>query len=413
MSQVRSPASVAPIPKSVWGLGIAMLFVNISSIMVRCLSAVFLKSEIGISTGLIVFLEGVVEAISFLMKAFSGVISDYFRRRKIIVLIGYALITLSKPLLALSYSTPVVYLSRFFERVGNGVAATPRDALVGDIAPSGRKGACYGLLRGLGTAGSFVGALIAWLLMYSMSNDFRHVFWLATVPAVVAIIILMVCVKESEKNLHPKDHKPRHPIHWADLPRLGKPFWSLMIVVGIFMIAQLGEALMILHSHQNFGLGQGDAPLIMLIYNATYSTSSYPIGKLSDRMSRYTLLGIGFAVLIVGDFLFATATNLPTALVAVALCGLQMGITQSMFNALIADTVPEDLRGTGFGLYYLINAVSVAVANAGLGTIVEICGESMAFFASMGVAIVALVMLVIIAPRKKRKAKNIRVELEG
>lgn len=140
----------------------------------------------------------------------------------------------------------------------------------------------------------------------------------------------------------------------------------------------------------------------MIIFNATYSTSSYPIGKLSDRMSRYSLLGLGFAVLIAGDLLLATATNLYTALIAIALCGLQMGITQSMFNALIADTVPEDLRGTGFGMYHLISALSVVIAQAGMGTIVEICGESTAFLASMGVAVIALIALAVISPRKRK-----------
>lgn len=406
MPQEKPSPSTTPIPNVIRGLGAAMLFVNISSVMVRCLSAVFLKSEIGISTGVIVFLEGLVEGISFLMKAFSGVISDYFRRRKVLIILGYGFITLSKPLLAIASSYPLVFFSRFFERVGNGVGATPRDALVGDFAPPGRKGACYGLLRGMGTAGSFIGALIAWILMYSMSNNFRHIFWLATIPALIALIILMCFVRESEQNLHPKDHKTRHPIHWADLPRLSKPYWALMIVVAIFMIAQLGETLLILHAHQNFGLSGGDAPLIMLIFNATYSTSSYPIGKLSDRMSRYSLLGFGFVILIAGDLLLATATSLSAALVAIALCGLQMGITQSMFNALIADTVPADLRGTGFGIFHLISALSVVIAQAGMGSIVEIWGESTAFLTSMAMAIVAVIALVMIVPRKKKSLKN-------
>ncbi len=394
-------SSVPPIPKAIWGLGLAVFFVNASSVMVRCLSAVFLKSVVGASTGLIGFLEGVVEGTSFVMKAFSGVISDYFRRRKIIIWIGYALIALSKPLLALSNTFSVVFAARFFERIGNGVQATPRDALVGDIAPPERKGACYGLRLGLGTAGSFFGALLGWILMYTTSNDFRQVFWLAMIPAIIALVILSIFVKEPEKNLHPVDHKPRHPIHWDDLPRLGKPYWLLMIVVGIFMVAQLGEALMIIHAHQNFGLHQGDAPVILLVYNSTYSTSSYPIGLLSDRMSRYSLLACGFFVLILGDLLLATATTLSMALIAVALCGLQMGITQSMFMALVADTVPEDLRGTGFGIYYLISAISVVIAHSSTGHIADLYGESCAFAASLVIAIIALVVLLIVMPKKK------------
>lgn len=393
------------IPKQIWGIGLGVFFINTSSVMVRCIAALYLKTIVGVGTGWIGLLEGIVECMSFAMKTFSGVISDYLRRRKMFITIGYILITLSNPILALWSNFGAVVFARIITRLGNGIQATPRDALVGDVAPAKSRGACYGLRVGLGIAGSFAGALIGWILMYKSSNNYQHVFWMATIPAVIAVFIVLVFIKEPKKNLHPKDHQPRHPIHWADLPRLGRRYWSLMAVVAVFMIAQVGEPFMVLHAHDNFGLREADAPIILLLFNATYSASSFPIGILSDRMSRYHLLAIGFLTLICADWVLATATSLTTIFFGIALYGLQMGIHQSMFFTLVADTSPSDLRGTAFGVYYLISAVAILLANISAGIIAQIFGESMAYLASFGVASIALILLISVMPKKKKKTR--------
>ena len=394
---------LSSIPKQIWGISWAVFFINTSSVMVRCIAAIYLKTIVGVATGWIGLLEGIVECMSFVIKTFSGVISDYLRRRKMFMTIGYVLIAISNPILALWSSFGAVCFARVITRLGNGIQATPRDALVGDIAPAKSRGACYGLRVGLGMAGSFAGALIGWILMYQSSNNYQHVFWMATIPAVIAVLIVLIFIKEPKINLHPKDHKPRHPIHWADIPRLGGKYWRLMAVVAVFMVAQVGEPFMVLHAHQNFGLQQADAPLILLIFNATYSASSFPVGILSDRMSRYHLLAIGFAVLIGADWVLATATNLTTVFIGIALYGLQMGIHQSMFFTLVADTVPDDLRGTAFGVYYLISAISILMANIGAGIIAQVLGESMAYFASFLIGSLALLLLFYLMPKQKKK----------
>ena len=394
------------IPGAIWGLGAAVFFVNLSSVMVRCLAAAYMRSILGLGTGWIGLVEGVVEGVSFLMKMLSGIMSDYLRRRKLMIVLGYIFMLLSRPILALFSSIYMVVLARFLDRVGNGIQASPRDALVGDIAPKEIRGACYGLRIGLGTAGSFAGALVALILMWINEADYLHVFLMAMIPALLAVIIMVFFIKEPEKNQHPKNLKPRHPLNWADVPRLGRSYWLLMIVVSVFMIAQLGEAIMVIHAHQNFGLEDKNVPLILLVYNLTYSTGSYPAGMLSDKLSRTTVLSIGFLSLIIGDLFLCCATNLNMIFTGVALCGLQMAITQSIFMAMVADTVPDDLRGTGFGIFYLICAVSVIISNTGAGFIAEIFSESASFLCSMIVAIVALGLLFIYAAYSRKLPKT-------
>ena len=397
------PSLFSLVPKSMWAIGFGGFFINISSVMIRSVAAIYLKTILGVGTGWIGLLEGIVEGIAFAMKTFSGVISDYLRRRKLFIMIGYVLITISNPILAIWSTFAAAFISRVITRLGNGIQGTPRDALVADIAPPMSRGTCYGLRVGLGTAGSFVGAFIAWILMHWNQNDFQNLFWMATIPSAIAALIILFFVKEPEQNLHPKDHQPRHPIHWADLPRLGKPFWSLMAVAAVFMIGFLGEPLLALHAHHNFGLKVADVPLMLLTLNSTYSLSSFIVGFLSDRMSRYHLLALGFVVLIGTDFIFATAGSLLVFLIATALCGLQMGITQSLFMALVADTAPDDLRGTAFAVFYLINAVSFLLANVGTGVIAEFYGESLSFYASLAVAIIALLLLLVVMPKNRQK----------
>ncbi len=386
------------IPKEIWGLGIAVFFVNLAALMVRGFMAVYMKS-LEISTGWILTIDGFNEALSFLMKMLSGVYSDYLRRRKFIIILGYTFMLISRPILALTSSLHFLFLSRLLERLGNGVQASPRDALVGDFAPKTIRGACYGLKNSLATAGSFAGAFLGWRLMKDWNADYNTVFWLAVIPAGIAILVMILFVKESEQNIHPADHKPRHPIHFSDLPRLGRKFWMLMTVVAIFMMAQLGESIMVLHAHQNFDLDWTDAPTVMIVFNSTYSLMSFPAGRLSDKIGRYNMLAVGFAFLIVGDFFLATATTLSMVYIGIALCGAQMAFTQSIFMSLVADSVPKDLRGTGFGVFYCVCAISVACSYSALGHLSDASGMETSFFISMGIAAASLVLLFFIRPK--------------
>lgn len=394
------------IPTTVWLLGAVMCLINISFVVIYSLSALYLNVSLGISTIWIGLLEGAVEASSFVMKLCSGLVSDYLRRRKRIMVIGYFFTVISKPILALSSSFGIVFAARLFERLGNGIQATPRDAMVSDIAPAKHRGASFGLMRSLGTAGSFCGGVLGVAAMWYTNNDFQQVFWIATIPAFFAFLILIIFVKEPKQHVTPEGNivplrSEKRPIQATDIFLLGKPYWMLMGVVSIFMIARVSETLMVLHAHNNFGMEKTFAPFIMSMYNFTYCLSSYPSGRLADKFGRHSVLAFGIASLIISDFFLYSATSLWGVFLGVFIWGIQMGVVHNSFVTLIADYVPEDLRGTGFGFYYLIGAASSMVAGLGGGTITHHFGVTYTFFASMVVAVFSLVALLIFSYKTK------------
>jgi MFS family permease len=401
MSRANLNLSKEKIPKSIWALGFATLLINVSSVIVFGLSAVYMKNILGIGSGWIGFIEGSVEACAYATKLLSGVLSDYLQRRKTIMICGFALATLARPLLAVSANFFTVCFARLLDRIGNGIQSTPRDALVGDLSPSSIKGKCYGLRQSLAMAGSFLGGIVGIIAMILTNNNFQYVFWIASIPAIFALSILIMWVNEPKihNNQKQKNKSKREKINFSDIKHLGKTYWILMIIAVVFMCSRVGEAMLILHAHQNFGLSLEYTPLILILYNGASSLASYPIGYLSDKFPRYYLLVLGFIMLIVADLLLGLAKHLTMVMLGVAAWGIQIGITQSMFMALIADTVPARLRGTGFGFFYLMSAVSLLIASTVGGGIAQKYSQFHTFLYSSIIATIALVLLMIF--RKK------------
>ncbi len=390
------------IPPAVWLVATCMCLINISSSMVFGLSAVYLKTVMGLAITWIMLIEGIGEWASFVMKLLSGVLSDYLKKRKPIIVSGYALITISKVCLALSSSFLLALLSRVFERVGNGIQATPRDALISDIAPPDKKGTCFGLKRSLGQAGAFFGSAISFAIMYFTNEDFHAVFWIALIPAVLALLMLCFFVQDPARVQECTLNKhPRRAFRLSDIPRLGKSYWLLMLVTTLFMISRLGEPFLVMHASRNFGLRDMYAPIIIMVYQIAYCLSSYPVGLLSDKLNRATLLAISIGVLIVADAILAFAQSLSLVFVGILFWGVQMGAVQSVVMASIADMAPKGLRGTAFGFYYLLTAISAIIAASGAGMTAERYGESFSFLLSLGIASFSLLVLFIKNPYKE------------
>jgi MFS family permease len=393
-----------PIPQTVWILGSIMFLINLSFVMIYSFSGLYLKNFLGVANIWIGLLEGIAEALSFAMKLVSGIVTDYLRKRRPVMIVGYALSVLARPLLAMAGSFSMVLTARIIERIGNGIQASPRDAIVADVTPPQRIGASYGLKRSLGTAGSFFGAVCGALAMWATCDNFQAVFWLASIPAVIALVLLIIFVKEPKQFEHQAVSaevplpapKRRHRLQWSNVRLLGTSFWILMIINGIFMLARMGEQFLILHAHVNFGLEMRYAPLIMMLFNAGWCATSYPVGVLADRMNRYWFLAVGMIFLILADLTLATAANLWIILTGVLFWGFQYGITQNIFTSLIAETVPEDLRGTGFGCYYIISALSIIIAESAAGKLADNFGYNSAFIFSGVIGIFALLVLIII-----------------
>jgi MFS family permease len=372
------------------------MLLNISAVMIFGIAALYVKQILGVATGIVLLLEGFFEALAYIMKLFSGVISDYLRKRKLVMVWGFALTVIARLFFALSSSFGVLLTARILDRLGNGIQSTPRDALVGDLAPENIKGACFGLRQSLAVAGSFIGGFVGIWCMVSTNQNFQTVFAVASVPAFLGLLLVLFFVKDSHAEEVTVDKKPiRHPIHLSDLKRLGKPYWILMGIALVFMSARVGESVLVLHATGSFNLDQSFSHAILILYNVMNSLCSYPVGYLSDKFGRYGFLGLSFFILILADAFLGFAENLTTMMIGVALWGIQIGMSQSMFLSLIADHVPEDLRGTGIGFFYLISAAALLLAG-GIGGIAEHMYDQFAtFIVSGAISLVALLMLAV------------------
>jgi len=387
------PASAkrSPLPRAVWVLGFVSLLMDISSELIHSLLPLFLVGALGVSVTVVGLIEGVAESTALVVKVFSGVLSDQVRRRKWLAVIGYALGALTKPAFALAQGAGVVVAARFVDRIGKGIRGAPRDALVADLVTPEQRGAAYGLRQSLDTVGAVVGPLLATALMVLLANDFRAVFWVAVVPAVLAVLLLAAGVKEPEPAAAGRSGSP---IRRDALRRLGAAYWRVVAIGAVFTLARFSEAFLVLRAGQ-LGVAMSLVPLVMVAMNIVYALSAYPFGKLSDAMSHAQLLAWGLLVLVAADLVLAIAPGWPAMLLGVALWGLHMGMTQGLLAAMVADTAPDDLRGTAFGLFNLVSGVAMLLASATAGVLWERLGSQATFLAGAGFSVVALLGLLL------------------
>ena len=385
------PAASAPLPRAIWVLGFVSLLMDVSSEMIHSLLPLFLVGTLGVSVLVVGFIEGVAEATALIVKVFSGALSDYLGRRKLLAVLGYGLGAMTKPVFALAQGAGAVVAARFVDRIGKGIRGAPRDALVADLAPPGQRGAAYGLRQSLDTVGAFAGPLLATALMLLFAGDFRAVFWVAVVPAVLAVVLLFAGVREPE----PKAGRAAvNPIRREALGRLGAVYWGVVAIGAVFTLARFSEAFLVLRAEQ-LGVAASFVPLVMVAMNLVYSLCAYPFGKLADAMSHTTLLAWGLLALVAADLVLAFAPGWPTMLVGVALWGLHMGMTQGLLAAMVAHAAPEDLRGTAFGFFNLVSGLAMLAASVIAGLLWDRLGSQATFLAGGGFAVAALLALVL------------------
>jgi MFS family permease len=380
---VSSPiVTLRRLPAGIWALGFVSLLMDVSSEMVHSLLPLFMVS-LGASAMMVGLVEGAAEATALMVKVFSGVLSDRLGKRKRLAVIGYALGALSKPLFAIASHVGLVLGARLIDRVGKGIRGAPRDALVADIAPPEMLGAAFGLRQSLDTVGALIGPAIAVILMLAWHDDFRAVFWVAAIPGAMAVLLLMLGVKEPAPSAPPV----RNPIALSNLSRLGRAYWKVVAIGALFTLARFSEAFLVLRAQQS-GVALSLVPLVMVAMNAVYSLSAYPFGHLSDRMSHAKLLRVGLLVLIAADLVLASSTHWSALLGGVLLWGLHMGMTQGLLASMVASTAPADLRGTAYGFFNLMSGFAILIASVIAGTLWDRFGAATTFYA--GAAFCAL-----------------------
>lgn len=389
MSRDPQRAAKPPLPRAIWVLGFVSLLMDVSSEMIHSLLPLFLVGSLGLSVLAVGFIEGVAEATALIVKVFSGALSDYLRRRKLLAVLGYALGALSKPAFALAQGAGVVVAARFVDRIGKGIRGAPRDALVADLVAPGQRGAAYGLRQSLDTVGAFVGPLLATALMVLFLGDFRAVFWVAVVPGVLAVALLLFGVREPEPKA---GRAPVNPIRREALGRLGAAYWAVVAIGAVFTLARFSEAFLVLRAEQ-LGVAASFVPLVMVAMNLVYALCAYPFGRLADSMSHTRLLGWGLLALVAADLVLAFAPGWPAMLAGVALWGLHMGMTQGLLAAMVARTAPEDLRGTAFGFFNLVSGLAMLLASVIAGLLWDRLGSQATFLAGAGFALAAMAAL--------------------
>jgi len=391
-------AGYRALPGSIWALGFVSMFMDTSSELVHSLLPIFMSTVLGASMPVIGVIEGIAEASAAISKIFSGAISDYLGKRKFLIVLGYGLAALTKPIFPLAPTIGWVFAARFLDRIGKGIRGAPRDALVADIVPRKLRGAAYGLRQSLDTVGAFVGPLLAVAFMALLADDIKGVLWVAVLPAMLAVVVLVLGVREPETPPRVADSRDRPG--FASAGRLPMRFWLVVVLGAVFTMARFSEAFLILRA-QDVGLAIGYVPLIMIAMNVVYAAVAYPAGVAADSLSPRLLLLSGLVVLVGADVLLATAASPAQAFLGAGLWGLHMALTQGLLAKLVADTAPDALRGTAFGIFNLVSGGALLLASVTAGVLWGAYGAPATFTAGAVFAALAAAGLILYRPRPR------------
>ena len=390
-----------PLPAAVWALGVASLFMDISSELVHSVLPVFLVTTLGIGIATVGLIEGIAEATAAIVKVFSGALSDRIGRRKPLVVLGYGLSMLTKPLFPLAGSAGLVITARFIDRVGKGIRGAPRDALITDVTAPDQRGAAFGLRQALDSIGAFVGPLLALGLMVWLATDIRAVLWVAMLPALLSVGCIVLFVREPEQQAidRPRPRPRRLPLSRAELARLPAGFWWVTIFAAVLTLARFSDAFLVLRA-QSLAVSLPWIPAMMVLMNLVYALGAYPAGLAADHLSRPALLMAGVIALVAADIVLALADSIPLLAIGGVLWGLHMALTQGLLSAMVADRAPTDLRGTAFGVFNLVQGVFLLLTSAVAGALWQWSGPSMTFAAGAGFTLIAGAGLLAAAWRK-------------
>jgi MFS family permease len=378
------------LPRSVVALGLVSLAMDLSSEIIHALLPLFMVGTLGLSVVAVGVIDGIAEATASVTKVFSGWISDRLGRRKPLILLGYGLAALSKPLFPLAAGAPAVLAARFADRIGKGIRGAPRDALIADVTEPAIRGRAYGLRQSMDTAGAFAGPLIAIGLMLLLDDDIRAVFWIAVIPAAAAVLLVLFAVKEPAVAA---DTAAREPLRLADLKLLDRAYWAVVGFGLLFTLARFSEAFLILKASAE-GLPLWLAPAVLVVMNLVYAAAAYPAGIASDRIGTRGLLLASLGALAAADLLLALVPGLAAAFVAIALWGLHMGLSQGLLTRLVADRAPGPLRGSAFGLFNLATGIAMLAASVTAGLLWDRIGPAATFTAGAGFALAAALALI-------------------
>jgi MFS family permease len=337
-------------------------------------------------------IEGLAESVAAGAKFYSGLLADRFSRRKPLIITGYAIANIAKPLLALATAWWHILLIRFADRMSKGIRGAPRDVLVSESVPKEKVGAAFGLLQSMDSAGAILGPLAAWWLMARMGVDLRHVFWFAAIPGIICIFVPLLFARETKAAIEHKVAEVRR----NSLP-LPKSFYWILAAVGLFSIGNSSDMFLVLRA-ENIGISAAQAPLLGLLFNLVYTLGSWPAGRLSDRMPRRYLAALGYFIFAAVYFVFGTAPSTKAIWIMMALYGLYYALTAPVLKAMVVDVAPPEARGKAIGLFYLVSSITALLASLITGGLWKEFGAEVPFYLSAGLATLSGLMLLFARP---------------
>jgi MFS family permease len=422
--------------RKIWGLernvfwaGVVSFFMDVSSEMVYSLVPIFLSSVLGVNKSLIGLIEGIAETTASMLKMVAGWLSDKLGRRKPLMLFGYGISSLSRPLLALAPVWGVVLGARFVDRFGKGVRTAPRDAIVADSSPRNQLGRSFGYHRAMDQAGAVIGPGIAFVVLAARPGGYRTVFWISMVPAVLSVVVIWLFITEKRKvkaaaglaadcaeeapvegaaadssaaeiGAAAPEACPPRDTWWQRLGRLRGPLLFYLLVTGVFSLGNSSDAFLILRA-RDLGIAAVLIPIVYMVFNFVYSALSIPAGIIADRIGRRRVALIGFAVFAVTYAWMALAQSALAAWGVFVLYGVYMGISDGNGRALLGEFSTGARRGTAYGAYHMVVGVAALPASVVAGVLYDHVSPAAPFWVGAGAAVLAGILLLALVPEVK------------
>jgi MFS family permease len=391
-------------------------FNDVSTEMIYPLLPVFLASVLGANASFIGAIEGAAETTASLLKLASGWWSDKVGSRKRLVVFGYGLASVVRPFTAMAQTAMQVLLIRVSDRIGKGIRTAPRDALLADSAHEKARGRAFGFHAAADNAGAVLGPLLAFLilklegvgslegtrrLLPRDEQSLRNVFWLATVPAVIAMIVLIIVVRDVPKRTASQSAAGASTPARVALP---SRFWAYLVVVLLFTLGNSTDAFLLLRANQ-LGVPIAMAPILWAVLNFVKSATGTYGGQLSDTMGRKPLIVGGWILYSAVYFAFGWASAAWQAWALFAIYGIFYGMTEGTEKALVADVVPATRRGSAFGWYNLAIGLGALPASLIFGAIWDRVGATSAFAFGASLALIAALLMAFVAPRSSARGE--------
>ncbi|MGB9715236.1 MAG: MFS transporter [Thermodesulfovibrionales bacterium] len=386
--------------KNVFVAGLVSFFMDVSSEMIYPLVPLFLSNVLGVNKSIIGLIEGIAESTASLLKTFSGWLSDRIGNRKWLMVAGYGISTLSRPIVAIATGWHQVMGSRFMDRFGKGVRTAPRDAIIAESSDSAYLGRAFSFHRSLDTMGAVVGPALAFSLLGIFSNNYRVIFWLSMIPGLIAVLLIVFFITEKKKASFLQSESPKLTLKHFDWK-----FKFFVAIATLFAVGNSSDVFLILRAQQ-IGIPTVLIPVVYLLFNLIYSLTSIPAGIAADRFGRKKVILLGFVLFAILYFGFAVARDTPTIWLLFSFYGLFMGLTEGIQKAFLATIIPQDFKATAFGIYN--TAVGFAMFPASLigGWLWDNISPSATFYyGSITAGLSAFLFIIFIAMIKRDNLK--------